>query len=362
MNEIKNENKYLKSDQYYSDLYDKFTVEECRRVEDDLNHHNEVKVDKNAEGFEKMAKSLYVMTDEIKFYFIKGERYANKKDTIRDWISRDGARDELLERAKAPENITCLTCGRLVFVTSKDLWPELNKEDRVLFMYECPLKHFPMRCFYNNGEERRIKPDLCPKCSSELKHTTDKQNKEKIIIINTCSQCGYEEKDEFDLTTSKEEKIDLNFAKDRERFCLSEEEGQKYLDGKYRLKAATDSIKEFEEKEKNKELYEKVSKLKKLKIVEVEQLLAPALEAQNYMKLQFQAPEIKRDIIVPFSIHDAKDRQEYQSMADLKKAIKNTLEGTNWKLMSDGVSYRLGMLSGRLRGYDHEEDLLELVK
>lgn len=30
--------------------------------------------------------------------------------------------------------------------------------------------------------------------------------------------------------------------------------------------------------------------------------------------------------------------------------------------MTDGVIYRLGFLSGRLRGYEGEEDLVKLVK
>lgn len=30
--------------------------------------------------------------------------------------------------------------------------------------------------------------------------------------------------------------------------------------------------------------------------------------------------------------------------------------------MSDGINYRLGILSGRLRGYENDEDLLKLVK
>lgn len=44
------------------------------------------------------------------------------------------------------------------------------------------------------------------------------------------------------------------------------------------------------------------------------------------------------------------------------KLIKTALSDTNWRLMSDGVSYRLGMLEGRLRAYEREEDLLKLVE
>ena len=53
---------------------------------------------------------------------------------------------------------------------------------------------------------------------------------------------------------------------------------------------------------------------------------------------------------------------ERESSSDLKKLIKKRLKGTNWRLMTDGVSYRLGMLSGRLRGYEQEEGLVKLVR
>ena len=46
----------------------------------------------------------------------------------------------------------------------------------------------------------------------------------------------------------------------------------------------------------------------------------------------------------------------------LKKTINEALENTNWKLVEDGISYRLGILSGRLRGFEFEEDLVKMVK
>jgi hypothetical protein len=41
--------------------------------------------------------------------------------------------------------------------------------------------------------------------------------------------------------------------------------------------------------------------------------------------------------------------------------VDQALIDTNWRLMSDGISYRLGYLNGRLRAYEQEEDLKELV-
>lgn len=46
----------------------------------------------------------------------------------------------------------------------------------------------------------------------------------------------------------------------------------------------------------------------------------------------------------------------------IQKLIKKVLADTNWRLMSEGARYRLGMLEGRLRAYEREEDLLKLVE
>jgi len=79
--------------------------------------------------------------------------------------------------------------------------------------------------------------------------------------------------------------------------------------------------------------------------------------------LQLANPEIDKNVVVPFTIQDSKSgRESLASEYDLKQLLKKTLENTNWRLMSDGVSYRLGVLNGRLKGYESEEDLLKLVK
>jgi len=66
---------------------------------------------------------------------------------------------------------------------------------------------------------------------------------------------------------------------------------------------------------------------------------------------------------MPFTVQDSSSRhEELEVKYDLKQLLKKRLENTNWRLMTDGVSYRLGFLSGRLRGYDSEEELLKLIK
>jgi len=69
-----------------------------------------------------------------------------------------------------------------------------------------------------------------------------------------------------------------------------------------------------------------------------------------------------RYVVVPFTVQEAdNDRGEYDSKNSLGKLIKKTLEKTNWRLMSEGISYRVGYLSGRLRCYENETDLMKIV-
>ncbi len=350
--------KYLKPQQYYSDLYDRHTVEECRRLE---NTQHDLSKYPDSEISEEGKKTMLKIADDLALYFAKGERYANKKATIRKWMDRDQAHDNFYESAKAPKDITCFTCGKLMFVTSSHLNPGFDNEtDRVLFFYDCPVKHLPRRAFYDNGEEYKVNRPVCSKCKSSVEEN-HKKERDKITITYICENCKHSETEVMDFSP-KEEKVDPDFAKDRDRFCLSEKEGQEYMEAKYSLEEGANLLDEIKEREKNKELYEKVSKLKKLKIIDVEQLLTPLLEAEKYIKLQFESPSINKDIIVSFSVHDAKEnREEHVSTRDLEKLIKKSLQGTNWKLMSDGTHYRLGLLTGRLRGFERENDMLELV-
>lgn len=97
--------------------------------------------------------------------------------------------------------------------------------------------------------------------------------------------------------------------------------------------------------------------------MDLQNLLIPTLERERFIRLELGKPVIKRDVQIPFSVQDAKSgRSERESIKDLKKAIEETLDGTNWRLMSSGINYRLGILNGFLRGLETEKDLLALVR
>lgn len=352
--------KYLRPREYYVDLYDRQTVNLCRDLER-IGLEIDIPSTDGKEKTDEEMQRAQIAFNELHLHFVTGERYTKKYEEIEKWMERDKARDRLYETASAPENIRCLTCSRLMFTTSKHFLMGCDKEvDRVLFFYDCPSEHTPRRAIYNDGEEFKREKPQCPKCDSVL-NEEDKTTEEKFITIETCSKCGYTNTREIERTTSKE-MHDLNYERDRVRFC-SDEEGQKYADWMRTAHELTEVLEKHKEKEQNKELYEAVAKIKKLKIIELEQLLAPILETASYIKFHLREPEITRDVAVPFTVHDCKEgREEWDSRHNLQKLLKKALEGTNWRLMSDGVSYRLGMLDGRFRAYEKEEDLVKLVQ
>lgn len=240
---------YLKPKQYYVDLYDKHTVERCRRTElsfekdDDPPPKPKGMSKKQAELIREGAKKWYL-------HIQAGERYLKKDETIREWMGADERRDSLLENAQAPEGIRCLTCRNLVKPSSKHLWWHTDdKPDRVLFMYDCPNKCLPHRSFFSDGEEWRTTPHLCPRCNVSLK-TKEKDDGKKAVFTRSCPKCGHVETEEIEWSTKKEEEFDPNFATDRDRFCLTDEEGKKFADEKYRLEQLAKFADEWKEKEK----------------------------------------------------------------------------------------------------------------
>lgn len=354
---------YLKPKQHYSDRYDRHTVEKCRWWEHHLPNLEELREKAKEKGEEIDEKELIRATNaytNLHFFFLTGDRYINKEKTIREWMQRDEESDRFFESVREPENINCLTCGRLMFVSSKHNQQGFQDEkDKVLFFFDCPLEHMPRRAFYDNGEEFRREKPTCPKCHTEVVEE-DKSTDDKWVTITTCPNCDYTETSEIERTIEKE---DPHFERDRARFCLDEKRGQEFIKGKENIEGLARFMDEIKEKEKNKDKYDAVAKLNKLKILELEELLVPIVEKVEYTRFQLKNPEIGKDVIVPFTVYEKKaDRGEYDSKKTLERLIKTALADTNWRLMSDGVSYRLGMLEGRLRAYEREEDLLKLVE
>jgi hypothetical protein len=66
---------------------------------------------------------------------------------------------------------------------------------------------------------------------------------------------------------------------------------------------------------------------------------------------------------VGFTVQDSNTaRQDYDSRNSFRKLVQGALTGTNWRLMVDSLSYRLGYLQSRVKAYETEEDILTLIR
>ncbi len=350
----------LKDRQEYIDLYDKHTIEQCRRMEFAITPEYIAKKDKTKhakEQYERMASAW----NELHLWFVMGERYKRKDETVSEWIEKDRKKDAIYDEAIAPE-VSCLTCGLSLIETFKQLeWDYEHDTGKVLFMYDCKNACLPRRAFYNNGKEWVSKPRLCKKCGGDTSHSV-KKTKSKIVWTDLCSKCGHETSDTWDLNEKEKEPIpDQNFEKDRARFC-DPEKGGKYVEWTRNAEELSKVMEKIKEREEKKDVYDKVSALKKLSIPSVKDFLTTALEKSEYRNLVFKEPDLSRIVSVEFSVEDPTESKEYDSRINLKKLVSKVLEATNWRLMSEGISYRLGILGGRIRVYEDDHELAKLLE
>lgn len=360
---------FLLPEQHYTDRYDLLTIKECLYYYQSLQKkHPEVMKLPNPENVpEEKLRTDWLRLINITIHSIKLSYFKDKKNTINKWMESDRIRQETYDNAKSGEYY-CENCNVLLDVISKESWEEKNTKMRMSFMYECPRCH-KREIYYENGQKWERKPTLCEKCGSEIEASIKIDNdKDTSTWTYKCTGCDYK-KVEIDDHKQWRERYDKEKAKDeellkkfRKEFCFSEEEGNEAVRWMDDLERLMKDIKKDEDKKQD-PAYQKAISLKKLKVVELNNLVKEALEKEGYIELQFEKPELGKFPVIPFLTQDAKtEREEYDSKQQLKKLINKVLEETNWRLMSEGISYRVGYLSGRLRCYESEEDLVKLMR
>jgi len=298
-------------------------------------------------------------------YTITGERYKHKQKWIQEWMDKDRRMQELYDNSSPPQKVTCPACHSPMVVTYKDVQDSYEPNARMMYMFECS-KCKKRQSLFEDGTEWEYVPPKCPKCKHPLK--TDIKIKGDITtFISKCTKCGYIDKsvnDHGKFKREQEEKEQLDrelLEKYRAKFCLSETEGQKYLESIEIMEVAK-VVREEEREKHSGPVYERSLQLKKTNITDLEILLTKPLAKSKYIKLSFDKPEISLFVIVPFTIQDAdSSRKDRVSVSELEKLMKNSLEDTNWRLLPNSVIYRLGYLEGRLKGYEREEDMLKLA-
>lgn len=350
---------YLKDKQEYIDRYDLLTIDECLRWVETARKTGKVK------EFPKPKKMEWVgALTEIALYFKKGDNYRNKEKTINEWMERDRRLQEKYDNTPEPENIFCDGCNFAMKVLDKTLDQKLDGSARMLFFFECPCCK-KRKGIYEDGETFKSDKN-CPKCGSVLISKTVRKDG-VMTITDKCTNCKYEYKDIWDFKANEEE-----FKKEKERqkylldnfsnkFCMSAEEGERYVADRIRDESF-EKINEEQKKKEDNPKYQKAMKLKKIKVFELQKMIEKVIIKNSFSNLNFDKPEIDKQIIIPFSVQETKNEKKgYNGSRDLKQSIVKVLENTNWRLMSDGISERLGILTGRLKGYKTEKDLMKIV-
>jgi len=356
---------HLKDRQYYEDRYDAVTVEVGRREAGTLLRAR-AEFYKNAKLKDKEEKAkmefwwnrLYWWLFEVPVLL---ERWENKNGMISEWMHEDKLLDERLAEARPTFEPTCSYCGKqgLRLKLKELLHRGSGGGQEVLFMLDCG-GCGKRSAFWQDGIELEASTTPCPKCGSDLE--MDVKTKGRTMTTTyTCAACGHEEVEKTRL--GEAEKPDPDYERDKKFFCLTDKRAATMQAYRQKWQEACHMMDEEMERDAKKEVYDVVSKINIVKIADLIDKLRPAIEAAGFIELRFEKPIIAYEFTIEFSCLDKNSvRTDGQSRTALKKAIVNNLTGTNWRLMSDGISYRLGYLSGRVRAYEAERDLAELVE
>jgi len=357
---------YLKSKQYYLDRYDLWTIEECLdwywKIKDNFQKHR-----KNKEFIKYSDDEFDEEVNKVLGRFmmgIKTQRFENKHKTIEKWMTDDKTLQDKQDNVPAPENVRCPICGKRMELTLKNLHDTYGKDPKMWFMFECK-KCNKRRAVNEDGSEWKYEKPKCPKCKGVLE-TESKYEGEITTFTESCPKCGYKNVDVSDHKKweqeqeAKEKRDKELLEKYREEFCLSEEKGKEMIE-LMEVMAFAHEVREFEASKYDDPAFEKAAIITKIGITEVEEMLGKVLKKENYIKFSTDKPEIDRYVIVPFSLQDGDSlRGKRDNLRELEKLIIKTLDGTNWRLLSGSLMSRLGFISGRLKGYEQDEDLQEI--
>ena len=326
--------KNRKPDTYYIDLYDRITIESLKKLEV-----------KEKESYDKSYSEHF--SAHLDFINTGVFHAREKNETIEGWIRKDEHDDFLTETTPIPQNINCDKCA---VAMRFERFICIYENPPILFDFVCHSKSCKKRkLVYPNGKEfYRTKP-LCSTCDSVLK-TTVKKTKKKTSIVTTCPKCGIISTDHYEIDNDP---ID---EKDRKKYCTDFINRNTFWED---LKKIADLGMLIKEEKKEKEEKERIGfhNIDILTVPQLEQKLSVLFNNLGYQKFQLGAPSLGKYLTITFSAEDPTTRTKQESSKVLLKKLVAGLLPTNWRLLNQEVSYRLGILTGTLKAYETDEDL-----
>ncbi len=342
--------KYRQPDQYYLDQYDRDTIRQLKKLES-----YELKEMEGLSDLDVWKKRIEHSMNPNGFQMTGVWRARNKERLILEQKMADEGKDRLVLRHPIPKDVKCNDCN-----STMQFEGTMFKEDdaQVLFVFKCSAGHLPKKAIRPDGSEHYFPQPKCAKCGGKVISTTEKKNENHFKFIDTCSLCGHIEIDEFELDPEREKPI---LEEDRKTYCTFFINRKTFYED---LKAIADLGKLAEENEKQKREKEQfeVDKIERPNIPQLEKRLTYIAEKNDFIKFQFDKPEMGRHVVISFSLQDPSNRNEQESVKLITTSVKKALFHTNWRLMTEGISYRLSYLTGRLKSHDQEEDILKIAK
>ena len=120
---------YRKPDQYYIDRYDKSTIQDLKRLEQELKKAKKGSTEHHSARIRYRDRAIL--------------SYRYRDHTIQKRISEDEKKDGIVAQTSVPGNIKCNMCGAHMSYTTHYF---LQDETTILFVYDCPKKHLCGAC------------------------------------------------------------------------------------------------------------------------------------------------------------------------------------------------------------------------
>lgn len=269
-------------------------------------------------------------------------------------MEHDRARDQRIADTNLNHEPPCQHCGQLKLeCTHKMLMHRDQDKELVLLTFRCSACH-GYNVYWEDGAPLQI----------------DRSNdeSEKIDKANHSRTPSQESPDVNNINDPYYWNIDpghdSDFARDRYDFCLYDETKLQHLrDIRDGIQRMSELGRYFAEQDQRKAVNYAAKQIKQLNVTEMAKKLMTAVKKKYYTNFNFSAPQMGRYLVLEFSCFDSKtDREERKSCRDLKRTIDKTLALTNWQLMSDGIHYRLGALSGRLKAIENPDEIRKLAE
>lgn len=166
----------------------------------------------------------------------------------------------------------------------------------------------------------------------------------------------------MDFSPRKPEEPDPTYLEDRKLYCYS----NKVREWAESARRVGPLLKEFDEhhakQEKLDEWKDELAKVERLTIALVSDKLKKSLARVEYRDFQLGQPDMGKQVVVTFNVIDSKARAEEESRFCLYKLISKQLDSTNWRPVRTSLTYRMGYLTGKLKGYESDEDLRILLE